>query len=160
MRMFFSSVHKKFLVHRTTQFVFGQHATDAFFDNKMWLLFQHVCEGHPALSAGITCVAYIFFLLNLIASKADFFSIDNDDIIASVNMWRKRWLVLAPEYVGDAAEQASCCFTGCIYDVPFVLHFFLLCRFGIIAPSFHVLNGLRLFLLEFSLRQIKGSAKG
>ena len=159
MGMLFPGIYKKFFVHRTAQFVFGQHAPDAFFDDKMRFLFQHVSEDDPALPTGITCVAYIFFLLNLVAGKADFFSIDNDDIIAGINMWRKRWLVLAPEYVGDAAEQASCCFAICIYNVPFALHFFLLCRFGIVAPSFHVLNGLRLFLSAFSLRQIKALLK-
>ena len=135
--MLCSSIYKKFFVHRPSQFVFGQHAFNPFFNNEFRFAIQHTGYILPALATWVTCMAHIFFLEHFVASEPDFFRINDDHIIARVNVRGERRFVLTHQDMRNAAEQAACRLSFSINDIPVALHSFVLRRFGIITPSIH-----------------------
>ncbi len=125
-RVLAACIYKQLFVHRTAQFVFWQHATDTAFDDGFRLPLEEAFNGFLSLAAWVTRVADVFFCSHFVAGKADFFSIDDDHVIAGVHVGGEGRLVLAPQHMGDAGEQTACRLTCGIHHVPVVLHFFFL----------------------------------
>ncbi len=58
---------------------------------------MHFSETGFIYTAWITCVPVIFFVIHLIAGHAQFIDIDDNDVVAGVNMWRIDGFMLAAQ---------------------------------------------------------------
>ena len=146
MRMLPACINKQFLEHLPPQAILREHALYGIFNDGFRLLSQQVARSRLALSARITRVAHIFFLVHLQARKTNLIGIDHNDVIATVNMGCIRRLVLATQNMCNAGTQTPDYLTLSVYDVPFALNFFTLCRTRLVTQGIH-------YRIVFSLKR-------
>jgi len=108
----------QFVELASSQAGLGQHAFDGEFDESSGVSLEDFAGGHDFLSARITAIALIFFLIPLFTRQADLFGIDDDDVIAEVFVGSVLRLVLAAQDGHYAGGQSAEDHALCIDDIP------------------------------------------
>ena len=121
-------VDEEFLIHRTAEAVLRKHALYGYFYHLVRTACYEALGRFGLLTARIACKCHVLFVFHLVAGKNDLTAVDNDYIIAAVEMWRVVWLVLAAEYVGNPGSHAAECLVGGIYHIPITLNDLLVGR--------------------------------
>src|SRR5690606_31585200 len=130
-RMLGAGVNLELLGHGITERALGQHALDGLLERttgKTLLHFLEVGFGDAARVAGVTIV---FLVTRLVAGHDDFGGVDDDDVIAGVNVRRVFWLVLATQTVCDFAGHTPEDLALCVDHVPVTLDFMRLGHKGL-----------------------------
>ena len=127
MGVFRTCIHFQFFDHGVTQGAFGQHAFHGFFQCAAGEFFLHLAEGALVDAAGEAGVAVVFFAFEFVAGYTQFVGVDDDDVVAGVNMRGVLGLVFAAQAAGDFGCYATEDFVLRVDNEPFALH---LVRFG------------------------------
>ena len=88
MGMFCTSVHFQFFNHGVTQGTFRQHAFYGLFQSAARELLLHFAEGAFVDTARETGVTEVFFIFEFGTSYTQFVRIDNNDVIAGIDVAR------------------------------------------------------------------------
>ena len=119
-RMFGSGVDFELGEHGATELVFGKHTADGFGENHLGLL-RLAIFGRDGALACVAGVPSVFFLLPLLAREADFLDVDDDDIVACVDVGRVGGAMLAHEDGGNLARESTDDFFASVDEQPFLL---------------------------------------
>ena len=135
MWMLCTLIHVQLLVHGTSQFVLRQHTFDGVLQQTLWVLLKHYASGYLSLAACVASVVSVNHLVHLLASKGNFLTVDDDDVVATVHVRSVARFVLATQDVGNLAAQATQGLTFCIHNVPLAL--VVIDRTGLVANRLH-----------------------
>ena len=130
-------VDEEFLVHGAAEAILWKHALNGYFYYLVRTTGYEALGSFSLLTARITCISHVLLVFHLVAGKNDLTAVDNDYIIAAIEMWRVVWLVLAAEYVCNPGSHAAECLVGGIYHVPITLNDLLVGRLCFKAEVSH-----------------------
>lgn len=122
MGMFCTSIHFQFFNHSVTQWTFRQHAFYGLFQSAAWELLLHFAEGAFVDTAWETGVAEVFFIFEFSTGYTQFVRIDNNDVIAGIDVGGVFRFVFATQTASDFGCNATQDFVLSIDDEPFALH--------------------------------------
>ena len=88
------------------QFVLWQHAFDSFFNNSFWVAFTHFFELRFFDAARETTVTVVILVGFLVASNDGVCSVDNHDVVATINVRCVGWLVFTGQVLSNFSCQA------------------------------------------------------
>ena len=117
--------------------VLRKHALDRVFNDTDREAIEHLagrCEGRAALIARVTEVGLV---RQLLSRELYLLSIDDDDVVAGINMRRVDGLVLAAQNFRDLRCKTADRLVLCIYDLPLALNIGCFCHnrgFHVIPP--------------------------
>ena len=86
MRMFGAAEYAQFLDHRSAKLILGQHTTHSLIDHELGLCSEHLSRNDGLKSAGVTAVTVIILLIKLTAGQNNLIRIDDDNVIAGVDV--------------------------------------------------------------------------
>lgn len=86
MGMFCTSVHFQFFNHGVTQGTFRQHAFYGLFQSAAGELLLHFAEGTLVYAARETGMAEVFFVFKFGTGYTQFVRVDDDDVIAGIDV--------------------------------------------------------------------------
>ena len=95
MGMLGTAVHLELFDHGKTQRTFWQHAFDRFFQSTCGVLGLHVFEIGAGDAARVTRVTVVHLVLGFVACDANFGSVDDDYVVAGIDVGRINGFVLA-----------------------------------------------------------------
>lgn len=107
-----AGIHKKLLVHGTAKLGFWQHTLYSALNNLMRLLVQHGSRCSLALTSWITGVIEVNLILHFVSGKAQLIRVDDNHIVAGINIRCITRLVLASQRMSNLGAEAA-------YDFPF-----------------------------------------
>jgi hypothetical protein len=125
MRMFWPGIDLEFSDHFAAEAVLGQHPPDGEFDGVGGVAGKQIAQVALAYAAGITCVTVVHFLVHLAPRNGDTFGVDDDNIVADVEVWAVDGFVLAFENTGDLGSETTQGLAIGVYNKPFTSDFFL-----------------------------------
>ena len=117
--------------------VLRQHTLDSVFDDAGRKAIEHLTgsrKGRAALIAGVTEVGLV---RQLLSRELDFLSIDNDDIIAGIDVRCVDGLVLAAQNLCNLCRKTTDCLILGIYNIPLAFNIGGFCHnrgFHVIPP--------------------------
>src|SRR5579863_6438846 len=103
-----------------TRAIGREHAAHRALDESFGMLGMNFARGLNAQTAGVTAVAVIEFLIEFLSAQLDFLGIDDDHVIAVVNVRRPRRLVFARQRACNAHRQRAEALPRRVDDVPIV----------------------------------------
>ena len=125
-----------------TQTVLGQHALDDLHVQGVHTLAQvflllalglKLGGRRETLATGIASVAYVLVLGPLLAGHLALVGIDDDHIVATINVGSVIGFVLATKDLGNLRAQATQDLVGSVNYHPFLLNGFGVCRNGFVT---------------------------
>jgi len=108
-------------VELVTKAILRKHSADGVFENALGMAGENLGGSGFTLAAGITGVALIDLVGHFLAGEDDLFSIDDDYVVAAVDVRGEARLGLATEDVGNAGGQTSYGLILGINEHPFLL---------------------------------------
>src|SRR6185369_14332126 len=111
-------VHPQLLLNLTAERVLRQHAHDGLLDDAVGLLLHQVTDRAGPQTARVTRVPVGELVLQLVATDGDLVGIDDDDEVATVDIWGERRLVLAAQQVGCRDGEPAEHHVGGVDDIP------------------------------------------
>ncbi|CAM4128188.1 hypothetical protein SHAQ108633_14850 [Shewanella aquimarina] len=90
-----ASVNFQFTVHGTSQRTLWQHTFYCFLDNHFWLMILQLIKSNLLDTTWETRMRVVSLSCCFVTSYSYFLSIDNDDVIASINVRSVFCLMLA-----------------------------------------------------------------
>ena len=121
MGMLRTGIHMQVAVESSTKTVFRKHATDGVFEDAFGVFGEYLFRGGLALAAGISGIALVDFVGHLLAGEDNFLGIDDDDVVAAVNVRSEARFGLASQDVGHAGGQTTYGLVLGINEHPFLL---------------------------------------
>src|SRR5690606_2043095 len=122
-RVLGTGVHLEFLDHGVAQRTLGQHALDGLLDGAAGKPLLQFLEVRFADAAGVTGVTEVLFVLRLGARNDDLGSVDDDDVIARINVRREVRFVHTTQAACDFAGQTTHDFALGVDQKPVTLDF-------------------------------------
>lgn len=122
MGMLRTSVHFQFFNHGVTQRTFGQHTFYSLLQSAARELILHFAESALVDAAWKTGMAEVFFIFEFGTGYTQFVRIDDDDVIAGIDVGGVFRFVFATQTAGDFGCNATQDFVLGIDDEPFALH--------------------------------------
>ena len=120
--MFLVSIDEEFLDHLTAKATFWKHSPNGAFDQFDRIFFKHDARRTGAkttiVSRNVVVVLLGFWV---VTGELHFGSVDDDNIISSVDVWSVGGLIFAHEDNGDFRSKAAKGDAFCINDVPFAI---------------------------------------
>ena len=98
-----------------------QHAANGALDQTFGVFLAHFLRGLGLQAAGITAVGIINFLRPLVAAEFHFVGVEDDHMVAIVDVRGPGRLVLAGKSTGNAHRERAQALPGRINDIPIVL---------------------------------------
>jgi len=132
-RVFRANKQFEFREHVSREGILGQHSLHCQPQQFRWVLFPQINGGNISLTAGPAGKPLIAFLGHLgrvmwirrmdhlATRESNFVSIDDNDIVTRINVWRIVWSVFAHEYRGQSSRQATDCHSFGIHYKPLCL---------------------------------------
>ena len=99
-----------------------QHAADGEPHGQLGLLLHQDLVLGLFQTAGVTGVGAVVLLLQLLAGEDGVLGVDDDDVIAAVNVGGVVGLELAAEKIGGEGSGLAHGLAGCVKDVPFAFN--------------------------------------
>src|SRR5690606_10999648 len=130
-RMLGAGINLELLGHGVTQRTLGQHALDRFLQRASGKTLLHFLEVGLGDSAGVARVAVVALVLRLVSGYDDIRCVDDDDVIASVNVRREFRLVFSAQTACDFAGHTTQDFALGVNHVPVTLDFMRLGHKGL-----------------------------
>ena len=95
MRVIRARIDLQLLPHMPSKGVLGEHSPDGQLDHSIRMPFDHAPERDVLLTAHISRVPEVGFLVSLVSGQRDLLGIDHHDVITHIEMGRKHRLVFA-----------------------------------------------------------------
>lgn len=121
MGMLAAGIDVEVAVEGITEASLRKHAADGVLEDTLRVAGAHLGRGGLTLTAGITGVALIDFVSLLLAAEDNLLGIDDDDIVAAVDMRGVAGLGLAAQDVGHTGSQTTYGLTLSVNENPFLL---------------------------------------
>ena len=131
--MFSPGIDKKFLVHGVAEFVFREHALHADLNKALWAAGPDFGDSELFQTPRIPGVVLIFFHVFLIAGKAHFVRINDDDEITGIHMRGIFRVMFSPEDRCDPGAEATEDFSVRIDNKPTAVDFLFLDGPGLVT---------------------------
>ena len=127
MRVYSARIDFQLAKHIATQWALRQHAFDRDFDRGFRLLGNQAFEVGRLDTAWETGVTVVHFVACFVAGYTNLLSIDDDDVVAGINVRGVFRLVLATQTAGDFSGQTTQGLTSGVDDKPVALNCFRFC---------------------------------
>jgi hypothetical protein len=121
MGMLGTGIHMEVAIELVAKTILRKHAADGVFENALGMAGKDLCGSGLALAARITGVALIYLVGHFLAGEDDLLSINDDNVVAAVDVRGEARFGLAAEDVGNAGGQASYGLILGINEHPFFL---------------------------------------
>ena len=135
MLMFSTFVYIKVAQQLSSQTIFRKHT----FYYSLHQFFSAVRFSHQAsrsnfaLTARITGVAQVDFIIPLVSCKFHFVCIDDNNVITAVYMRGEVWFILTSQQLCNFCTEATYHLIGSIHYDPFFSRSFFVCRNGLVT---------------------------
>ena len=116
-------IDAELLEHISAEGVLGEHTLDGFVDGELGLLVHELFVLHLFETADVAGVIAVIFLLQLLAGEHHLVAVDDDDMVAAVDVGSVFGLILAFEDGSHLRSETSEHHIGGVDDVPLALHF-------------------------------------
>ena len=116
--MLAAGVNFQFFQHGASKRAAWQHAFDCDFQHSARVFCLHFVEGSAFQVGDVAGVAVVNFVVAFFAGNAQFVGIDDDDVVAGVNVGGVFRFVFAAQTQGDFAGKASQGFVCSINQIP------------------------------------------
>ena len=116
--MFFTSINFKLSHLGCAELVLGDHSFDGPLEDEFRTTLADLVRGLDGLSAHVTGVTGVDFVLLFTAAEFGVLGIDDDDEVTSINVWREDCLVLSAKETGCLHGDFSDDLVLGINDVP------------------------------------------
>src|SRR5699024_12104121 len=93
-------------------------AGNSFFDYARWVCVQGLTQGHGTQTTRVTGVVVAHFAIALVRRNVNLFSVDDDDVVTTVNVWCELRLVLAAQHICHCGSKLAQNHISCVDDVP------------------------------------------
>src|ERR1700753_1423150 len=123
-RMVFALVDLELGGHLAAELGFGQHTFDGLLDDGFGATGEEFDEGLFAEATGETGVAAIELLVRLEAGQHDLFGVDDNDVIAHVDVWGVEGIELAGENGSGLGGETAEGFAAGVEQEPLALNVF------------------------------------
>src|SRR5690606_37259003 len=133
MRMLGTRVHLELFDHGVTQGTFWQHALNGFFNRTTRETLLHFPEVCFVDAARIARVTEVFFVFRFGACYNDISCVNNDDVIAGVNVRGKFRFMFTAQTACNFAGYTTKDFAFCINNIPVTFDFMELGHNGLQA---------------------------
>ena len=133
MGMLGTCIHVEVAVQGVAKTVFRKHTTDGVFEHALGMGGEDLGRGGLALATGVTSVTLINLVGHFLTGEDDFLSIDDDNIVTTVDVWGEARFGLASQDVGHAGSQTSDGLILGINQNPFLLDGVLVGRDGLVT---------------------------
>lgn len=120
-------------IELVAQTVFGEHATDSMFEDTFGVRFEQFGGSSLALATGIASITLIDFIGHLVAGEDDFLGVDDNDVVAAVDVRGEGRFGFPSEDVGDTGSQASYGLVGGIDQHPLLFDSLGVGRYGFVT---------------------------
>ena len=121
MGMLASGIDVKVAVEGITEAILRKHAADGVLEDALGVRGAHLGRGGLALAAGIAGVALVDLVGLFLAAEDNLLGVDDDDIVAAVDVRGVARLGLAAQDVGNAGSQATYGLSLSVNEDPFLL---------------------------------------
>lgn len=121
MRMLGTGVYMKVTIELVSKAILGEHASNGVFENALGVASKNLLGCGLTLTTGVAGVTLINLVGHLFAGEDNLLGIDDDDIVAAVDVRGEARFGLATKDVGNTGSQTS---NGLILGVnehPFLL---------------------------------------
>ena len=105
--MLWASKDAKLLDGSVGQLVAWHHAANSFFNDALWVQFQGTAQGQGLQATWVARVAVAHFAVMLVGGDVNLVRVDDDDVIATINVRRVGRLALAAQQVSCGDGQAT-----------------------------------------------------
>src|SRR5687768_3785613 len=139
-RMIRAAIDLQLLEHRPAEAVLRQHALHSALDHELGLALQEGAEGLLAQPTRIIRVAEVALLPQLVTGDPDLARVEDDHVVARIEVRRVDRLVLALQQGGDARRQPAEGLAGGIDDPPAALDLARLDGVGLHVPCSPVMS--------------------
>jgi hypothetical protein len=117
------------------------HPFDGLFEDALGkAAFEHLARSHTLDATRKAGVLVVDLLVELAPGEADLVGVDDDHVVAAVNVRREAWLVLPPKHVGDDRRHSANNQPIGVDQMPFLVNFRRLCRLRRFHQRLHGLN--------------------
>lgn len=123
-RMLTALVNLELGGHLPAHLGLGKHALDGLLDDCLRTAGEQLDEGLFTQTAGKTGIAAIELGVRLETRKDDLFGVDDDDVIAHIDIWGVKRVELACEEAGGVGGKATEGFAAGVDDEPLALNIF------------------------------------
>src|SRR5690606_6801936 len=106
-RMRRTGVDPELLAHLAAQSVLRQHPLDRELDDPLGMLLDHAAERDQPLATRVAAVPEVRLLVGLVAGQPHLLGVDDDDVVAGVQVRGVDGLVLAAQDAGDVAGEPA-----------------------------------------------------
>ena len=130
MRMLIISIDLQLLDHCVTQRALREHTLNSDFKGATRETFLHLAKRRFDDATRVTRVTEITLVESLVTAHLHLGSVDDDDVVARINVRRKFRLVLTAEAESDFSSETTNDLVGCVNNVPFARNFERLSREG------------------------------
>ena len=130
-------VNEELLVHSATKAVLRQHALDSALDGYIRTTGDEFLGCFCLLASGIAGVSQILLVFHLVASELNSTRVDNDYIIAAVEVRSIVGLVLATQDVSNLGSHPAHGLVGSVYHIPVTLNDLLVGALGLKTEVSH-----------------------
>src|SRR6202012_5787770 len=110
--------------HLAAELGLGEHALDGLFDDGLRTAGEQVQERFFAEAAGVAGIAAIELGVSLEPGQMNLLSVNNDDVVAGIDIRGVERAVLAAEHVGYGGGEAAERLAGGVDEVPLALEVF------------------------------------
>ena len=109
----------KLTIHLSAKFVLRKHAANSMFNNPSWFFTKSVPGFLVSISADVTGVVEVYLLQFFLACQNDFICVDDDNVVACINMRCVSRFIFACEDFSYTSCQTAKCQSFCINNIPF-----------------------------------------
>jgi len=113
-----ASEYPKLGQHFPAQGIARQHTFDRILQYAFGRFFEQLLEGHRPEIADVARVTIVHLVFQFVACHANLFGVDDDNVVARINVRRIFGFVLATQPTRNLARQASQCLAGGINNIP------------------------------------------
>lgn len=137
--MLIARVDVQVRVHFPANLVLWQHASYGHLKDALWVLFEQQPGCCKPLTTGVARVAYVDLVGHFLARQTHLFGVDDDYVIATVDMGREVGLVFAANHRSNLAGQPTQDLPLCVNHNPVLLHRIIVGGDGFITECIHCL---------------------
>jgi hypothetical protein len=116
-----TGIHMKVAIELVAKTILRKHSADGVFENALGMAGENLSGSGLTLTARITGVTLINLVGHFLPGEDDFLGIDDDNVVAAVDVRGEARLGLATEDVGNTGGQASYGLILGINEHPFLL---------------------------------------
>ena len=133
MRVLAAGIDVEVAVEGVTQSVLGKHTTDGMFKNTLGMSCQHFGGCCLTLSSGISGIMLINLVSHLFAGEDNLLGVDDDNVVAAINVRSVTRLCFASQDVGYASGETANGLVFCIDQYPLFLYSIFIGRYGFVT---------------------------